>query len=158
MEIRGRQPPASPDGFAGATIESFGIRQRRQVGLAARMVEGMAAQCAFGQRDLLGTQCRQPFAHHGSAGEQAGHRMRLTVEVDELLEQEHHAAAFGQQRFAGFDMLCQLGDQVALCRQTLAMQFRITAGQPERIAGRPASGEKKTISAPRSDSSARLAG
>ena len=93
----------------------------------------MAAHLAFGQHQAVHAQIDQSLGHDGPTGQQAQHRRTVPCLVAERLQQCEHATALGHQRASG----CMVGtDGFAhggVVRQRLQVQFRVAAGQVERM-------------------------
>ena len=123
MHIGGGQAAVPVDRLAIPTIAGFGQNQRGKRGVALRIMEGMPGQPAFRQVDELRAEGGQALLHDRAAGQQAAEAMGDTGLVHDFLEQAHHAAAFGQQGFAGVDVGMKCRPQRCVGTDGFRMQF-----------------------------------
>lgn len=119
-------------GRAGATA----AREHRHGRLQPCVVKGMAAQQASIECQLLHAQTAEPALHHNLTGQQPPHGLGAAVQGGHTIAQRQHAAALGPDRLALGHMLGYAVAQLPVLMQGWGVQFRIAAGQPDRIAGR----------------------
>ena len=98
-------------------------------------MEGVAAQHARGQLQLLRPQSGKAQVHRGTPGKHAPARKYLAIGGGEFLEQGHHAAALGPDRPARRHMRGDAGTHAGVAGERRRTQLRVAARQPQRVAG-----------------------
>ena len=130
----GRGQPLVPEDCLPLTTALRPSAQRgRKQRAQARMMEAVAAKLAVLKIHRLQSERLQARLHMGFPRQESNHRVLATLKIDQMLEEKHHAAAFGQQRLAGFHMCAKRAVHSMRCGQTFRVQLRIPSGQVDGI-------------------------
>ncbi|MNC22910.1 hypothetical protein D3C75_709180 [compost metagenome] len=134
MDVAGGQPATAIQRFADApVVGAFAVGDGLQRALHAGVVVAVPAQTLAVQLDLLHGQGHQPGLHLRFARQQAEQFAALAVEVGQPLEQIEHAAALGEDRFAGRMMGADRHAHRHVAGQLLQIQLRVAARQVQAV-------------------------
>src|SRR5438477_2664426 len=100
MNVGRGQSLMPEDCLALTTALCPSAQRRRQRRAQAGMMEAVAAKLAVLEIHRLQSERLQARLHMRFPRQESRHRVPAALKIDQMLEQKHHAAAFGQQRLA----------------------------------------------------------